>query len=433
MHDDAAQRYRSVSRQLHDIAKPMRVLSRLNWPAHVRDTFLAGGATTLPAPSYDPFDATDTLTAVAAARSELQPGSVVDDWLARECDAIEATARMLASVGTADFHEYSARLYGSPTRPLPFDPATPLDLANRIHTALDELATTKLLPQPIRDQTALDVVRTLEPAVREHFGESAPEILIVDELSANAVASTSRIKVRRDARFTRKDALQLLNHEAHIHVATGLNGREQTEIPILAIGHPGTTRTQEGLAVYAEYLSGTLGLDRLRRLADRIVAVQLAADGADFVEVFRWFRERSADDEQAFESTRRIFRGAPIEGGAPFTKDCAYLSGFLSVATFVRAAFNAGRADTIALLFSGKLDLWSVAALAELRDAGLVHPARFLPPWATDPSWVLTHLTLSTFQAGIDLDVVTEHNAELLEQVPPVDIVAGNAFRAEAT
>ncbi|TDT15188.1 uncharacterized protein (TIGR02421 family) [Ilumatobacter fluminis] len=432
MHDDAAQRYRSVSRQLHDIAKPMRVLSRLNWPGHIREDFLAGGATALPAPSYEPFDATDTVAAVEAARSELEPGFVVDDWLVRECDAIEATACMLASVGTADFHEYSARLYGSPTRPLPYDPATPLDLANRIHTALDELATSKLLPQPIRDQTALDVVSTLEPAVRDHFGEQAPEILIVDELSANAVASTSRIKVRRDARFTRKDALQLLNHEAHIHVATGLNGRAQTEIPILAIGHPGTTRTQEGLAVYAEYLSGTLGLDRLRRLADRIVAVQLAADGADFIEVFRWFRERSADDEQAFESTRRIFRGAPIDGGAPFTKDCAYLSGFLSVATFVRAAFNAGRADTVALLFSGKLDLWSVAALAELRAAGLVNPARFLPPWASDPSWVLTHLTLSTFQAGIDLDVVTEHIAELLAQVPAVDIVAGARFRAEA-
>ena len=34
---------------------------------------------------------------------------------------------------------------------------------------------------------------------------------------------------------------QLLNHEAFIHVATGLNGRTQTDIPILAIGHPGTT------------------------------------------------------------------------------------------------------------------------------------------------------------------------------------------------
>ena len=140
-------------------------------------------------------------------------------------------------------------------------------------------------------------------AVDEHFGDGAPEILVVDELSANAVASTSRIKIRRDAQFTAKDAAQLLNHEAFIHVATGMNGREQTDIPILAIGHPGTTRTQEGLAVYSEYVSGTLDLDRLRRLADRILAVQMVIDGADFIEVYRWFLDRSATPEQAFEST----------------------------------------------------------------------------------------------------------------------------------
>ncbi len=212
------------------------------------------------------------------------------------------------------------------------------------------------------------------------------------------------------------------NHEAFIHVGTGLNGRAQTDIPILAIGHPGTTRTQEGLAVYSEYVSGTLGLDRLRRLADRILAVQLVVDGADFIELYRWFLERTPNPEQAFESTRRIFRGAPMTGGAPFTKDCSYLSGYLSVTTFIRAAFTAGRADTLALLFSGKLDLFSIPALGELRSQGLVKPARFLPPWAADPGWVLAHLTLNSFLANIDLDTVSAAMADLLEHCPQVDI-----------
>ena len=144
--------------------------------------------------------------------------------------------------------------------------------------------------------------------------------------------------------FTRRDAAQLLNHEAFIHVGTGINGRAQVDLPILAVGHPGTTRTQEGLAVFSEFVSGHLDLDRLRRLANRVLAVQLVIDGADFVELYRWFLERSPSPEQAFESTRRIFRGAPLEGGAPFTKDCGYLSGLLGVTTFVRAAFAAGRA-----------------------------------------------------------------------------------------
>ena len=174
--------------------------------------------------------------------------------------------------------------------------------------------------------------------------------------------------------------------------------------------------------MYAEYVSGTLGLDRLRRLADRTVATQLVIDGADFIELYRWFLERTPTPDQAFESTRRIFRGSPVTGGAPFTKDCTYVSGYLSVATFVRAAFMAGRADTLALLFAGKLDLVAVPALAELRSIGLVQPARFLPPWAADPSWILAHLTLNSFLAGIDLNSVSEAMADILKDCPRVEV-----------
>jgi uncharacterized protein (TIGR02421 family) len=423
-----ADRYRQVARVLHDTAKPMRVLSALAWPAHLREDFLAGGAATLPSPTYTPIDPTATLHALDGATALLEPGSLVDDWLLREAGSIESTARMLATVGTPEFFEHSTALYGVPTQSLRFDPATPLDLASRVHEALAELTDAELVRPVVRSRTAEDVADHIERAVQEHFGDAAPEVVLVDELSANAVATTSRIKVRRDAQFTNKDAAQLLNHEAFIHVATGLNGRAQTDMPILAIGHPGTTRTQEGLAVYSEYVSGSLGLDRLRRLADRIVAVQMVVDGADFIELYRWFLERSPSPEQAFESTRRIFRGGVITGGAPFTKDCSYISGFLAVSTFIRAAFMAGRSDSLALLFSGKLDLAAVPALGVLRSEGLVVPARFLPPWALDPGWVLSYLTLNTFVGRIDLTAVSAAMSEILDQCPRVHI----AFRDDA-
>jgi uncharacterized protein (TIGR02421 family) len=420
--DTAADRYRDAARILHDIAKPMRVLSALAWPGEIRETFLDGGAQRLPEPSYVPVDPTPVLDGVAAARRLLRPGNVVDDWLDREATAIESTALMLSSVSTPAFHAYSRRLYSVPTQPLRFDPATPLELAEQVHRSLADLTEAALVPPVVRTRTGEEVAAFIESEVAEHFGEAAPRVLLVDELSANAVATTSRIKIRRDAKFTTKDAAQLLNHEAFIHVATGLNGRAQTDIPILAIGHPGTTRTQEGLAVYSEYVSGTLGLDRLRRLADRIVATQLVIDGADFIELYRWFLDRSPTPEQAFESTRRIFRGSPLTGGAPFTKDCTYLSGYLSVTTFIRAAFTAGRADTLGLLFAGKLDIFSVPALGELRAMGLVQPARFLPPWAADPSWVLAHLTLNSFLGGIDLSAVAEAMGDVLEHCPRVEV-----------
>jgi len=420
--ETAQDRYRTAARILHDVAKPMRVLSALSWPGEIREEFLAGGGTALPAPSYEPVDPTPVLDGVAAARRLLRPGNIVDDWLDREATAIEATALMLASVGTPAFHAHSRRLYGVPAQPLRFDPATPLELARQVHASLAELSELSMVPPVVRTGTGEEVAAFIGAAIADHFGESAPEVLVVDELSANATASTSRIKIRRDAKFTRKDSAQLLNHEAYIHVGTGLNGRAQTDIPILAIGHPGTTRTQEGLAVYSEYVSGTLGLDRLRRLADRVLAIQLVVDGADFVELYRWFLERNPDEEQAFESTRRIFRGAPISGGSPFTKDCVYLSGYLQVATFIRAAFTAGRPDTLALLFSGKLDIYAIPALGELRAQGLVQPARFLPPWAADPGWILAHLTLNTFMAGIDLSAVSEAMADVLARCPRVEV-----------
>ena len=415
-------RYRQAARILHDVAKPMRVLSALGWEASIRDEFLAGGAQTLPRPTYAQIDPTPVLDGVAAAKRLLRQGNVVDEWLDREATAIEATALMLSSLGTPAFHAYSRQLYGVPKQPLRYDPATPLELARQIQTNLVELKSAHLMRPPVRSKSGEEVAADLKAAVDEHFGEGAPEILVVDELSANAVASTSRIKIRRDAQFTAKDTAQLLNHEAFIHVATGLNGREQTDIPILAIGHPGTTRTQEGLAVYSEYVSGTLDLDRLRRLADRILAVQMVIEGADFIEVYRWFLERSATPEQAFESTRRNFRGGVITGGSPFTKDCSYLSGFLSISTFVRSAFIAGRPDTLGLLFSGKLDLWSIAALGELRSQGLVKPARYLPPWAMDPGWVLTHLTLNAFIANVDLTSMGAAVGDILANCPRVAI-----------
>ena len=420
--ESAADRYRQAAQILHDVAKPMRVLSALAWPSELRDQFLAGGAQRLPEPTYAPVDPTPVIEAANAARALLQPGNVVDDWLGREADSIESTALMLAARQTPEFFEHSRALYGVPDQPLRFDPATPLELARRVHDALEELHEADMVPPVIRSRSGAQVAAFIESEVQEHFGDAAPEVLLVDELSANATATTSRIRIRSGAKFTTKDAAQLLNHEAFIHVGTGLNGRAQTDIPILAVGHPGTTRTQEGLAVYSEYVSGTLGLDRLRRLADRIVAVQLVVDGADFIELYRWFLDRTPDPEQAFESTRRIFRGAPMTGGAPFTKDCSYLSGYLSVTTFIRAAFTAGRADTLALLFSGKLDLFAIPALAELRSQGLVKPAKFLPPWASDPGWVLAHLTLNSFLANIDLGVVSEAMADVLEHCPRVEI-----------
>lgn len=418
--DNEKDRIRSVATTLHDAAKPIRVLGSLAWPAEVRDTFLASGGSHLPEVEYEPHDPAPTLELVAAARKQLFPGEPIDDWLDDVADSIETTARLMATRGTEAFRAHGRRLYGEPQEPLRYDSATPLDLANQVLATIEQVSAADIRFPEVEGDHAEDVAGVIESAVQRHFGDDAPRIEVVDELSANALATASRIRVRRGARFTDRDAQQLLQHEAFVHVGTSLNGRYQTDLPILAIGHPGTTRTQEGLAVFAELMSGTLDLDRFRRLAYRVEAIQMALDGADFVEVYRWFRERIDDEIQAFESTRRVFRGGVMTGGTPFLKDVVYLAGLLEVATFVRAALAAGRVDCLRMLLVGKIDISAVPALGMLANAGLCRQARYVPPWVADPRTVLASLTWSMFSSRIDLPNVTRAVERMLSRTETI-------------
>jgi uncharacterized protein (TIGR02421 family) len=197
-----------------------------------------------------------------------------------------------------------------------------------------------------------------------------------------------------------------------------LNGLAQPNVSILAASRPGTTATQEGLAVFSEFITGSMDLNRFRRLADRVIAIQMAIDGADFLEVYRFYLERIGDREQAFENSRRVFRGGLLSGGAPFTKDILYLEGLLKVHNFLRTMVSAGRADCLRLLFCGKLDLENLPVIGILASRGICHPPKFLPPWAKDMRFLLCYLTYSSFLNQIDLIQVKNHYEQMLQIIP---------------
>jgi uncharacterized protein (TIGR02421 family) len=419
--DREKQRIRKAAHLLYDGARRVRILRSIDWPASVKHGFFAKDARELPVTSYPGFDASPTIDVIREARRMIIPISPIDQWLERQANSIETGARMLAGVGTPVFFEHSRQVYGEPTAPLRYLPVTSLELALSIQEVIDQLARIDLGVAPSAHLSAEDVAREIQTAVSRHFAEDAPKVTLVDTLSANALATADEIRIRRDARFTDKDAIQLLNHEAYIHVATSLNGRAQTDLPILGAGHPCTTRTQEGLAVFSEIISGTIELDRLRRLADRVFAIQVAIEGADFLEVYGYFLERTGNPDQSFENARRVFRGGVITGGAPFTKDVVYLFGLLQVSNAIRAIFSAGRSDCLRLLFCGKLDLQDIPALCELAAMGLCRPARYLPPWASDLRSLLAILTYSTFMNKIDPAPMMAVAQKLLENAPIVE------------
>ncbi len=415
-------RIRSVATLLRQAAKPIKILSAVGWPDQVKADFFANGATALPQVEYPAFDPQPVLELVRQARRDIFGGSLIDSWLERQANSLEIGARMLAGAGTPIFFEYSRQAYGEPTSPMRFDTETPLELAQQIQAVIHHLDHININIAPPHYYTAEEVAEDIERAVKKHFGDAAPAILVVDTLSANALASAERIRLRKDAHFTDRDAIQLIHHEAHIHVATSLNGRAQVDLPILAAGHPGTTRTQEGLAVFAEIISGTIELNRFQRLADRVFAIQMAIEGADFLQVYQYFLERTGKPDQSFESARRVFRGGVMTGGAPFTKDVVYLYGLLQIGTAIRAMFSAGRADCLMLLFCGKLDIFDLPALCELTAAGLCRLPRFVPPWVSDPRYLLALLTYSTFMNQIESERALEAAKKMLENAPIIDV-----------
>ena len=116
----------------------------------------------------------------------------------------------------------------------------------------------------------------------------------------------------------------------------------------------------------------------MRRISDRVLAIQKAEEGADFLEVYRFFLARGYDEAAAFDGARRVFRGGLLEGGAPFTKDVCYLDGLLRVTNFLRIALTQGRAGWRAQLFAGKLAVEDVPLFDRLLREGLASEPRYV-------------------------------------------------------
>ena len=118
-------------------------------------------------------------------------------------------------------------------------------------------------------------------------------------IASDAAAGHGYLKLRAGAAFSPRDVRLLEVHEGWAHLATTLNGRRQPVLPVLGRCTPSATRTQEGLAVFLELVTDSAGRDRVRKLLNRTRAVALAEAGADFRDVYRFFRE-SGDPAESY-------------------------------------------------------------------------------------------------------------------------------------
>ena len=266
---------KEAGRALNIAAKSMRILSSVAWDDEQRIQFLERGK--LPTPDYEIIDVTEARELIHKSRKYIDGDHFVFEWLERLANTLETTTHLITSRGTPDFFEASSVLFGEPTKLMLDQKTRVIDLARHMDGTLDGLDFSKLVVAGYETHlTAEEFVKELTPLLAYHFGDQAPDVEISDTLSAKAVAGRTRIRIRGSAQFTDRDIDQLLQHEALIHTATALNGRAQPHFKILGRAHAGTTEVQEGLAVFAEIISGAMDPQRFRRLSDRVIAIQMS-------------------------------------------------------------------------------------------------------------------------------------------------------------
>ncbi len=171
--------------------------------------------------------------------------------------------------------------------------------------------------------------------------------------------STRTLLIKKNTRFSKNQLLTLAHHEIGVHLVTTYNGILQP-LKIFSNGFPKNVETQEGLAVFGEYMGGALRLKRLKELAYRVLASDSLIKGYAFSDTFDLIHNQyKLNREDAFTITLRAHRG----GG--FTKDRLYLSGLRKI---YKRYLHEEPMDT---LLTGKVTLEYEDIIKKLRYLGL--------------------------------------------------------------
>jgi uncharacterized protein (TIGR02421 family) len=401
-------------------SKKIKVLSALAWPAGEEEKFLTSwqrGTPKLPEIQLTPPNVSDSITSLEQIADKCDPENPVEKFLMETARSYACAGRMISAVGTPEFTRYSVKIYGRPDHVYKTQELTAIDAAKFfLEVTNNLLGNSQILPTET-DISAKEFAGWLKTEVDEFFEHDAVEVVLDPNMSSKALAGATRIRVRGSAVFSQLDKNQLLYHEAFVHTATQLNGRKQDNLQSLGLGAPRTTRTQEGIAVLSELMTNSIDISRLRRVALRVIAVQMALDGADFIDLFKYFLESGQSEIESVRSAQRIFRGGAVKDGVVFTKDAVYLSGLLEVHTFLRVAIRDNRPDLVKNLFAGRLTIADALRLSPLFDNGWLKKPAYLPAWATDLRKLAAMMAYSAFVGNIKLgNVYLERAIEMEEE-----------------
>ncbi|QFI70301.1 flavohemoglobin expression-modulating QEGLA motif protein [Sinorhizobium alkalisoli] len=262
---------------------------------------------------------------------------------------------MLSARDTAKFVEFGRALYG------PVEPGLLL-------TARDILARSQGVVSDVarRAEQRADCY-VVEKRAREMIAEYARRydgfeacVEVRDDLPSGLLVSGKRLLIARSTVMAAGRVEPLLSHEIGVHLLTYVNGSAQG-LRLFRSGLAGYEGMQEGLAVFAEYLSGGMTGERLRLIAARVVASAAMLDGASLPEVYRALvADYGFRKTEAFNIVLRVYRG----GG--FVKDAIYLRGLLQLLDHLADG------GTLEPFWMGKIAASHFGVMQELHARGLL-------------------------------------------------------------
>lgn len=422
------QTVRELSERLVQAQRPIRVLDAIKWDTDIKQGFFKKKFKKLPEVdatyyhklllNFDPDIKKEELYTIERdVRRQLGQFSAIGSILQRMCREYRELIRMLEARGNPEFSKISQELYGSADDAFYAGAPRLKDLASLISNTLSHLKNQAETDMDVKRYTSEEAVAILGERLAHYFGGGSKQqvrVKLSDGIIADAAAGAEFIKIRKDAHFSERDLRVIEVHEGWVHMGTTLNGLNQPICTFLSKGPPSSTMTQEGLAIIMEIFTFTSYPGRVRRLTDRITAISMAEQGANFIDIFNFYRDRGLNDDDSYSVASRVFRGSTPDGG-PFTKDLVYSKGFVLIYNYIRLAIQRGLGTRIPLLFTGKTTLEDQRILADLVEEGLVIPPKYVPPQFADLAALSAWMSYSLFLNKLSLDRIAQDYKNILQ------------------
>ncbi len=382
------EKIKNISARIVEAQKSVRVLDSIRWDVNIEKEFKKNKFKQMPkiGPDYYAkneigFEFDKKKEEFESIKTEILQSlgnqDPLGNLLLEICGQYQDVVDLIACRGTKEFWEWSCKLYGSPKdKPVP-ESGSLIQIASDLYSEVSTLH----FPFPIQPtMEAIEAAELLDKKLKEYFNSPVANIRVTDEITSDASAGGDTIKLRQGNKFTLAEVEQLEVHEGWVHIGTTQNGNLQKIAKWLSKSPPRAMATQEGLAFFMEVLTFRATPQRVAQIIDRILAISKAEEGANFIEVFEFYRTEGYTEDESFQSARRVFRGGVLEGRAPFTKDISYLKGLIKIVHFMSAVMNENHLELLPFFFAGKVKVDDIPLLYVKHREGLIDFPTYLPP-----------------------------------------------------